>query len=185
MNNVLPDLGANLHATWMTNQFAVRARSRIDVSFFFFFFLLLPPSFFSLHLLIPEKCWCICTGQAAVTAAAAASRSESEEWHPALHLFFVFHWLIFHTLTPRQTRTSRHLLTFVRILFTDKSEALIDVYESFLPSRKGRRRDWRENVFYIIWDENLFTASVPRDRVRVYCKSNIFPRVRDIEQDRL
>lgn len=40
---------------------------------FSFFFLLLPPSFFSLHLLIPEKCWCICTGQAAVTAAAAAS----------------------------------------------------------------------------------------------------------------
>lgn len=156
-----------------------------SASFSFFFFSSFLLLFFSLHLLIPEKCWCICTGQAAVTAAAAASRSESEEWHPALHLFFVFHWLIFHTLTPRQTRTSRHLLTFVRILFTDKSEALIDVYESFLPSRKGRRRDWRENVFYIIWDENLFTASVPRDRVRVYCKSNIFPRVRDIEQDRL
>lgn len=55
MNNVLPDLGANLHATWMTNQFAVRARSRIDVSFFFLF-LFFPPSFL-LFFLFTSYSW--------------------------------------------------------------------------------------------------------------------------------
>lgn len=153
---------------------------------FSFFFLLLPPSFFFSP---PPYSWKVLVHLYRTSSSNSSSsisrvqNLKSDIQHSIF--FFIFHWLIFHTLTLRQTRTSRHLLTFVRILFTDKSEALIDVYESFLPSRKGRRRDWRENVFYIIWDENLFTASVPRDRVRVYCKSNIFPRVRDIEQDRL
>lgn len=59
---------------------------------------------------------------------------------------------------------------------------LIDVYESFFSFLREKEGE-EKTCFTLSKDENLFT--VRRDRVRVYCKSNLFPRVRDIEQDRL
>lgn len=100
MNNVLPDLGANLHAAWMTNQFAVRARSRIDVSFSFAFFPTLLPSCKNLLNLYRLG---LRAARIRILRQLGRERSTFFSFSVLLSssLFFVrFHWLIFNAATP-------------------------------------------------------------------------------------
>ena len=211
MNNVLSDLGANLHAAWMTNQFAVRARSRIDVSFsrshlLFFFLLLL---LFLLHILLllpllssffPLPSSPFPLPSSLFLKPATAFVLDVRTMHQATtfrlcrvtSIVLLFVSLInLLRFSARYSSSMTPSIVSSRLLFMfDRIRGLVARRIRVLfPFSKGKEEFWIKTR-YGSPSRNLFrvtTNLVSGDwvKVLVYCKSKLLPGVRDIAQDRL